>query len=824
LDRTNHVADIPADRLTDIIYAFVAISDSGECVSANTTLDQINLPQLKGLKQQHPQVKLLISVGGYSGSARFSDVAFTSEARQRFAHSCVQFMQQNGFDGIDIDWELPVSGGMAGNVHRPEDKQDYTGLLAELRTQLDALGAGDGEHYLLTIAAPICPSEFKNIDLEAIQQYLDWINLMAYAFYTASSPVTNFNAPLYPSSTDPAPASRRASLNGDTAVKAYLGAGVPPDKLVLGVPFYGRGCQGVPDVNHGLYQSDAGAATDAGVPKGTWQDGAIAYGPLEKYYLGSYARYWQDETQEPWLFNPGTGLIITYEDPQSLGLKADYVRTRHLGGITVWHLSDDVVHHSLLNNLYAHLHVNTQSSSPRWSAWVYRPFPLPPTVTLVVAGAAPTTYTLPLPNGASQCDQCIAGSVAISHGWEYLAYVTSGDSRDLVLFDRKKQTAAHFIPLPKGVTSTQNEDRADENSFNADSTSLALGYALTGGQWAIDVYDIASSSRTARLISDTPAVTALQLPKNSGTPDVRRYNQTQIVFTLGGDPSVSADSYVWDMSANTVTAAPTYHPLAGDVFDPTGETLMTSGDSLLAYDPTTGKNIPFYSYAAQGQGALLGPRFIQNGELIGYSSLYTVSEPDPTNPGTGQMQGLETFTVVDRSGMLVGVLPDPHVRDAIGWQDGLIYLSAAETKPYTLKILNTRNGLAATPTVFQAGGIAGLPPSELLKAPNIMNSTGPIKPWGQLTASPTPVSGCPAPQLSAGGQGRVTPGASNNLRAAPATGAIVAAISAGAVVDVLDGTICTADGVLWWLVYYNGKVGYSAEGQGNTYFVVPVTS
>ncbi len=356
LDRNDHVSDIPADRLTDVIYAFVNVSHDGKCVSADTTLDQINFPQLQQLKKSHPQLKLLLSIGGYSHSANFSDAAATDTSRRTFAQSCVQFMQVNGFDGLDIDWELPVSGGMAGNGHRPEDKQNFTALLAELRRQLDELGSPSGTHDLLTIAAPIGPSEYKNIELNAIAPYLDWIDLMAYAFYTANSPITNFNAPLYASATDPAPPSKRLYLNGDAAVKAYRAAGVPANKIVLGAPLYGRGWQGVPDVNHGLYQSDSGPAADSTVPNGVWQDGAITYGNLVKYYLSGAARFWQPETQEPWLYDSKAGIMITYEDPQSLAAKAGYVVSHQLGGIMIWHVSYDDTSHTLVNALYSNLY------------------------------------------------------------------------------------------------------------------------------------------------------------------------------------------------------------------------------------------------------------------------------------------------------------------------------------------------------------------------------------------------------------------------------------------------------------------------------------
>lgn len=297
-DRHNQVADIPADQLSDLIYAFLDVSPTGQCISIDASLDQANFVQLQQLKQVHPQVKVLLSIGGYSHSAYFSDAAATDTSRRVFAQSCVQLVQTNSFHGLDIDWELPVSSGLAGNHHRPEDKQNFTALLAELRRQLDGLGSSNGEHYLLTIAAPIAPSEVKNIEVGAMASSLDWFDLLVYAFYTANSPITEFNAPLYPSPTDPAPAAKRSALNGDAAVNAYLAAGVPADKIVLGVPLYGRGWQGVPDVNHGVYQSDSGSATDPNVPRGdvarrrdhVWQSGKGLSGQRRAFLAGRFAR------------------------------------------------------------------------------------------------------------------------------------------------------------------------------------------------------------------------------------------------------------------------------------------------------------------------------------------------------------------------------------------------------------------------------------------------------------------------------------------------------------------------------------------------------
>ncbi len=195
LDSQDQVSTIPSDKLTTLIYAFVDVSPAGLCISADQTTDKKNFPQLQSLKLQRPQLELLLSVGGYGRSTNFSDAAESEASRKRFAQSCVQFMKQNGFDGLDIDWELPVSGGAPGTIHRPEDKQNFTALLAELRSQLNAMGASDSRHYLLTIAAPAAPAEYTNIEIGSIGGYLDWINLETYAMAVSGSPITNFNAP-----------------------------------------------------------------------------------------------------------------------------------------------------------------------------------------------------------------------------------------------------------------------------------------------------------------------------------------------------------------------------------------------------------------------------------------------------------------------------------------------------------------------------------------------------------------------------------------------------------------------------------------------------
>jgi chitinase len=364
-DRNFHVANAPADKLTHVNYAFAKISDAGEC----TLFDKYaavektypgdkedgslhgNFRQLQLLKEKHPHLKTLLSVGGWTLSGPFSDVARTAESRAKLAKSCVQVMTRYSFDGLDIDWEYPVSGGLESNKTRPEDKQNYTLLLTELRKQLDTQGETDRKRYLLTIAAPAGPANIANFELDKMAPLLDWLNLMAYDFHGGWSAKTNFAAPLYLASADPAPdGTPERKYSVDHAVKAYIAAGVPRTKIVVGMPFYARGWGGVGKVNNGLYQAHARE-----LPKGTWEQGVWDYKDLSANYIGKFKRYWNDEAKAPWLFDADKGVMITYDDPESLRIKAEYVRAEGLGGAMIWELSGDDKESSLLKAIRAGL-------------------------------------------------------------------------------------------------------------------------------------------------------------------------------------------------------------------------------------------------------------------------------------------------------------------------------------------------------------------------------------------------------------------------------------------------------------------------------------
>jgi chitinase len=347
--KATRIAELPGDALTHVIYAFARVGADGRLALGDVCLDLGecegrsgqggvgpggNFAQLRILKQRHPHLKLLVAVGGWTGSGRFSDVALTAQSRRTFAESAVDVVirgQRGLFDGIDVDWEYPVGGGLQGNAARPEDRGNFTRLLEELRLQLDAQGARDGRRYLLTAATAAGPSHVANLELERVAVLLDWVNVMTYDYHAGSSEA-HFNAPLYAAAGDPTP-----QLNVDATVRLYLDGGVSASKIVVGVPFYGRSYGRVPSTNRGLFQLAGGPA-----PR-EWGAGELDFDDLlrKRPEANGFRRHWESIARVPWLYNESTGTWITYDDVQSIGQKADYARARGLGGVMAWELGGD---------------------------------------------------------------------------------------------------------------------------------------------------------------------------------------------------------------------------------------------------------------------------------------------------------------------------------------------------------------------------------------------------------------------------------------------------------------------------------------------------
>ena len=318
-------AHIAAEKLTALNFAFGEIDKNGAVVLQHAE-DADYFARLHALKTRNPRLKLLLSVGGW-GADGFSDAALSEGSRSRFADSVAEVIARHQFDGVDVDWEYPGFAD-AGIRTRPEDQHNFTLLLQALRQRFDRLADEQhrrNDHYLITAA--LADHEFvANIELDRVGAVLDWVNLMTYDFHGSLTKTTGHHSALHRSVTSVAD-----ERSVESAVAQFLAAGVPARKLVVGVPFYGKEFLDVQPANRGLDQPFAGA-----VPVHPWPQLVADF--IDR---NGFVRYWDDIAKEPYLWSAQTHAFVTYDDPQSLKLKAEYVKVHGLGGMMYWEQSLD---------------------------------------------------------------------------------------------------------------------------------------------------------------------------------------------------------------------------------------------------------------------------------------------------------------------------------------------------------------------------------------------------------------------------------------------------------------------------------------------------
>jgi chitinase len=325
---------IDARKLTHINYAFVNVKDSVALLS-NLATDTINFRKLNALKKENPDLKILISLGGWSWSENFSDAVLTPSSRKKFAESGVQMIRDYQLDGIDIDWEYPGFPG-EDNIYRLEDRQNFTLMFKALREELDALTKSTGKVYLLTTAVPEFKKFLDKTDMQEVAKYLDYVNLMTYDFHTGASDTVGHHSNLYPSRT-----SQRSAHRGITD---FLAAGVPAEKIVVGLPFYGRSWIMPDSLDHGIER----------IAKSVAKSGGYTFIRDSLVNRNGFRRYWDTDAQAPYLFNGETNQLVVYDDEESVKIKCEYVLKNKLGGVMFWEYEDDPKLY-LLNAINEHL-------------------------------------------------------------------------------------------------------------------------------------------------------------------------------------------------------------------------------------------------------------------------------------------------------------------------------------------------------------------------------------------------------------------------------------------------------------------------------------
>jgi len=316
-----------------------------------------NFGELKQLKAKFPNIKVFISLGGWTWSKWFGVAATTDALRKQLVASCIDvyikgnlpvYSGKGGpgtaagvFDGIDIDWEFPGGGGQSYNTVTAADRANFTLLMAEFRAQLDAYSKTTNKKYYLTAALGSGKDKIDNTEPGKYGQYMDFVNLMSYDFHggwEAQGP-TDFQSNLYvdpasPNYLDPKDPTKRSTssyYNVDEAIQVLTAAGMPAKKIVVGIPFYGRGWTGVTNANNGLYQKAASPA------KGTYEAGIEDYKVL-KNVAGTV--YTHPVTKQSYKFDGST--FWSYDTPEVIVTKANYVKAKGLGGLFSWSLDGDL--------------------------------------------------------------------------------------------------------------------------------------------------------------------------------------------------------------------------------------------------------------------------------------------------------------------------------------------------------------------------------------------------------------------------------------------------------------------------------------------------
>jgi chitinase len=312
------------EKLTHIIFSFGHLK--GNQFSIDDARDSAMIQKLVSFKARNPQLKVMLSLGGWGGCETCSDVFATKKGRKEFARSVKLVNDYFQTDGLDLDWEYPVVRGYPGHKYSLEDKKNFTALVKQVRKKIGwknelSFAAGGSKRFIDSA-----------IDWKPVMKKMDRVNLMSYDLVGGSSKATGHHTPLY-----------SAGPNGSAAygVEQLIAKGVDKNKIVIGAAFYGRMFENVKDSLNGLYQQGKFLK---GVPRRNFD--------TELSPDSGFVSHWDSTAHAPYSYNSSRNLFFTYDDERSVAEKTRFVINQGLGGIMFWQLGEDLYRDGLLDAIY----------------------------------------------------------------------------------------------------------------------------------------------------------------------------------------------------------------------------------------------------------------------------------------------------------------------------------------------------------------------------------------------------------------------------------------------------------------------------------------
>jgi chitinase len=321
----NDIAKYKTEKLTHIIFSFLHLK--GNNLAVDSSKDSLAITKLVALKKTNPNLKIIISLGGWGGCKTCSAVFNTETGRKEFAQSVLKLFKEYNVDGLDLDWEYPALESLPGHDFMPEDRSNFTFLIRILR---ETVGPG----YELSFAAGGFRDYLaKSVEWSKVMPLVNYVNMMTYDLVNGNSKRTGHLTSLY--------STPEQSESTDHAVMFLDSIGVPMQKVVIGLTFYGRTFSGVDPANNGLYQ------------KGKFNN-YVNYKDFEKTFSAEsgYQQYWDNKAKAPYAYNSASKTFATFDNLRSVMEKTKYAKDRNLGGVMFWELSGDKESGGLLDMIY----------------------------------------------------------------------------------------------------------------------------------------------------------------------------------------------------------------------------------------------------------------------------------------------------------------------------------------------------------------------------------------------------------------------------------------------------------------------------------------